>query len=257
MKDKFSIIIVPHDERKTRTYRIKYKTLYTLLVILAVGVIALAVFAVTYGKLLLKTKEIVMLQRKVERLTERNEKLKEIVANIDDIKKMSKQVKMMLGVNTSKGTDTLKSEMKAEESRNNRIQDEKNNMLRAIPSFWPVRGFITKKFNVSVEESKSDYHRGIDIAVQRGQPVRAAALGYVIETGWDKIFGYSVRIDHGYGIKTLYGHNERIVVKEGERVERGQTIAYSGNSGRSSAPHLHFEVTKNNISVDPLKYLLQ
>ncbi|MCD6379571.1 M23 family metallopeptidase [bacterium] len=211
----------------------------------------------TYGKLLLKTREIVMLQRKVERLTERNEKLKGIVGNIDEIMRMSNQMKMMLGVKSSEEADTLKREINAEERRNSRIQDEKNNMLRAIPSFWPVRGFITKKFNVSVEESNSDYHRGIDIAIQRGQPVRAAALGYVIAVGWDKIFGYSVRIDHGYGIKTLYGHNERIVVKEGERVERGQTIAYSGNSGRSSAPHLHFEVTKNNISVDPLKYLLQ
>jgi murein DD-endopeptidase MepM/ murein hydrolase activator NlpD len=71
------------------------------------------------------------------------------------------------------------------------------------------------------------------------------------------VYGYYVKIDHGYGIKTLYGHNERLVVMKGERVGRGQTIAYSGNTGKSTAPHVHFEVTQNNVYVDPLKYLLQ
>ena len=66
-----------------------------------------------------------------------------------------------------------------------------------------------------------------------------------------------MRIDHGYGIKTLYGHNDRLVVMRGERVGRGQTIAYSGNTGRSSAPHLHFEVLQDNVNADPLKYLLK
>jgi murein DD-endopeptidase MepM/ murein hydrolase activator NlpD len=79
----------------------------------------------------------------------------------------------------------------------------------------------------------------------------------VDEAGWDDTYGYYVRVDHGYGIKTLYGHNDRLVVMRGERVGRGQTIAYSGNTGRSSAPHLHFEVMKDNVFVDPLRYLPQ
>ncbi len=257
MKDKFSIVIVPHDVGKTRTYRIPYKVFYTFLVILAAGAILLTIFAATYGRLLLRTREIVVLQRQVEELTRKNEKLKEIAVNIDKIRMMSKEMRIMLGVNSSEESDAGRNEVRSAESVNNKIEDEKNNILRAIPSFWPVRGFLTKKFNISAEESSTDYHKGIDIAVQRGEPVRSAASGNVIAAGWDKIYGYFIRIDHGYGLKTLYGHNERIVVKDGERVERGQTIAYSGNSGKSSAPHLHFEVSKNNVSVDPLRYLLQ
>jgi murein DD-endopeptidase MepM/ murein hydrolase activator NlpD len=137
------------------------------------------------------------------------------------------------------------------------VDSERAQMLRSIPSFWPVRGYITKSYNVAGGPSDEDYHPGIDLGVDRGTPVRAAASGYVDEAGWDDTYGYYIRIDHGYGIKTLYGHNDRLVVMRGERVGRGQTIAYSGNTGRSSAPHVHFEVTKDNVNVDPLKYLLQ
>jgi murein DD-endopeptidase MepM/ murein hydrolase activator NlpD len=79
----------------------------------------------------------------------------------------------------------------------------------------------------------------------------------VTEAGWDDAYGYYVQIDHGYGIKTLYAHADMLVVSKGERVAQGQTIAYSGNTGRSTAPHLHFQVTQNNVPVDPLKYLLE
>jgi murein DD-endopeptidase MepM/ murein hydrolase activator NlpD len=130
-------------------------------------------------------------------------------------------------------------------------------MLRAIPTFWPVRGFITQRFNAAGSTREALFHGGIDIAVDRGTPVRAAASGYVTEAGWDESYGYYVQIDHGYGIKTLYAHADMLVVMDGERVEQGQTIAYSGNTGKSTAPHLHFQVTQNNVPVDPLKYLLQ
>ncbi|HMA76153.1 MAG TPA: M23 family metallopeptidase [Candidatus Krumholzibacteriaceae bacterium] len=257
MKDKFSVIIVPHDERKTRTYRIPYRVFYAVIAFAAVSIIAMAVFAATYGKLLFKAREIIVLQDQVEKLTRRNENLKEIVGNIDKISKLSKEVRTMLGVESGEKTAAGERQSRILATPEDKLQDEKDRMLRAVPSFWPVRGFLTKKFNVDVEESSPDYHQGIDIAVQRGEPVRAAASGYVIDAGWDEIYGYFVSIDHGYGIKSLYGHNERIVVKEEEKVERGQTIAYSGNSGRSSAPHLHFEVSKNNLKVNPLKYLLK
>lgn len=257
MKDKFSVIIVPHDIKNTRTYRIPYKLFYVFVVILCVGIISVVVFIATYGGLLVKTKELVMLEKQVRELRERNEKLGQVVLNINKMQGMEKQMKRMLGLQVSEAEEGEEGEEGATDQAREWIMDEKNNVLRTIPTFWPVRGFITKKFNMSVSEEDADYHRGIDIAVQRGEPVRAAAAGYVVESGWDEIFGYLVRIDHGNGLKTLYGHNERIVVKKGEKVARGQTIAYSGNSGRSSAPHLHFEVVKNNVNVDPLEYLLQ
>ena len=100
--------------------------------------------------------------------------------------------------------------------------------------------------------SRRHGHRG-----RPGNPVRAAASGYVTGAEWNDSYGYYVQIDHGYGIKTLYAHADMLVVSKGERVAQGQTIAYSGNTGNSTAPHLHFEVTQNNVPVDPLKYLLE
>ncbi len=256
MKDKFSVILVPHDIKNTRTYRVPYKLFYIFLVVLGVGVLSVGVFIATYGKLLIKTREIAALENRVEDLKKKNEKLEKIVLNVNKIQEMDMRMRKMLGMENEGGEGAEESSVEASSMVSERIVDEKSAVLRSIPSFWPVRGFITKEFNSSVGEGDPRHHLGVDIAVQRGEPVRASANGYVVETGWDGIFGYFVKLDHGNGLKTLYGHNERIVVKKGERITRGQTIAYSGNSGRSSAPHLHFEVIRNNAKVDPLEYLL-
>lgn len=257
-KDTFSIIVVPHDPKKTRTYHVPYRLFYAFLVLVAVGAVAMVVFLTTYGRLLLKARETVILERKVEALTKRSDQVRHLVRNMAQIRKMDLKVRQMLGVELQP-EDSL-ALAKAEQTENQierELYDERDQVLRAIPSFWPVKGHITKEFNIAGGEKDPTYHPGIDIGVSRGTPVRAAAAGYVTDAGWDDIYGYYVRIDHGYGIKTLYGHTERLVVMSDERVGRGQTIAYSGSTGRSSAPHIHFEVSQNNVPVDPLKYLFK
>jgi len=254
MKDKLSIIIVPHDVKKTRTYRIPYRALYVIMAVLGIGFIAFVLFIATYGKLLLKTNEMISMQRQLDDLRERNRKMSQVVINMGRIQGLNEQLRLMLGMeDTLRGEDVERAEMASHSSDNGRVA---TSLLQTTPSFWPVRGFITRKFNVSASENSGEYHNGIDIAVEKGEPVRAAAAGYVVESGWDEIYGFTIEIEHGNGLRTVYGHNERIVVKKGERVIRGQTIAYSGNSGRSTSPHLHFAVKRNNIYVDPLNYLL-
>ncbi|MBU8922387.1 MAG: M23 family metallopeptidase [Bacteroidales bacterium] len=257
-KETFSIIVVPHDIKKTRTYKVPYRTFYTVTTFLAIGLVAMVVFLSTYGKLLVKTRETLMLERQVRELTVRNEKISEVIRNLSEIHAMDLKVRGMLGLDIAEeDRRALDSTSPAVTAGETQLENEKTQMLRAIPSFWPVRGFITKGYNLGRGEGDPTYHPGIDIGVERGVPVRAAASGVVIDVGWDDIYGYIVQIDHGYGIKTLYGHNDRLVVIKGERVGRGQTIAHAGSTGRSTAPHLHFEVTQDNIQVDPLKYLLK
>lgn len=254
MKDKLSIIIVPHDVKKTRTYRIPYRVLYVVLFLVCAGFVAIAVFTVTYGNLILKTNEMVSMQRELEELRERNSKMRKVVINMGRLESMNDQIYEMLGIADTLVTGAVHRKLDNDGAqRNSRVA---SSLLQTTPSFWPVRGFITRKFNLSVSESSDEYHNGIDIAVEKGEPVRAAASGYVVESGWDEVLGFMVEVEHGNGLSTVYGHNERIVVREGERIARGQTIAYSGNSGMSTAPHLHFAVKKNNIYVDPLNYLL-
>ena len=255
-KGTFTIIIVPHDEKGTRQYRVQYRLFYTLIALIGVGIIAMVIFVATYGRILLKAREAVMLERQVQELTRRNEQVGELMRNLAQLRSMNLQVRRMLGLDVSE-EDSLAIQPAAMELSGEGLVYEQEQALQSMPTFWPVRGYITRGFDISAGSGNEGYHPGIDIAVPRGTPVRASAGGYVLEAGWDEMYGYYVLIDHGYGIKTLYGHNDRLRVTKGERVGRGQTIAYSGSTGKSTAPHLHFEVMQNNNYEDPLNYLLQ
>lgn len=135
--------------------------------------------------------------------------------------------------------------------------EDKRSMYAATPKIWPVRGWVTSHFGnrTSPFSGILKFHEGIDIAAQTGTPVVAPADGIVIKAGFGTGYGNMVEISHGYGIRTLYAHNSRLNVKVGQRVKRGDVIAYVGDSGSSTGPHLHYEVRVNNIAVNPIRYL--
>jgi len=116
---------------------------------------------------------------------------------------------------------------------------------------WPVSGPVTSGFGVRWGRM----HEGIDIAVGQGTPVRAAAAGTVLYAGWMEGYGNLVVIDHGNGLSTAYGHNSSLASAVGQTVATGQVVAYSGSTGHSTGPHVHFEVRVNGSPVDPLGYL--
>lgn len=125
------------------------------------------------------------------------------------------------------------------------------------PSIWPVYGRISSYYGYRFHpiERATKFHEGIDIAVQPGMQIRAAAAGQVTYSGWKAGYGYMIEINHGYGYVTRYGHNSRLIVKRGQTVKKGQVIAYSGSTGLSTGPHLHYEVIVNGKPVNPTKYL--
>ncbi|MCK4260406.1 MAG: M23 family metallopeptidase [Halanaerobiales bacterium] len=116
---------------------------------------------------------------------------------------------------------------------------------------WPIKGRISSYFG----PRWGKMHEGIDVAIPIGRNIKAAADGKVVWGGWINGYGYTVIIDHKDGYRTLYGHNSKVLVTGGKWVKQGQTIAKSGNSGRSTGPHLHFEIQKDGRAVDPMKYL--
>lgn len=124
---------------------------------------------------------------------------------------------------------------------------------------WPVTGAIriTSPFGWRYHPilRVKKYHNGEDIAVPSGTPVRAADSGVVVVSGWEGGYGNYIAIDHGNGISTGYGHNSRLLVRQGDKVIKGQVIAYSGSTGLSTGPHVHFEVRRNGIPIDPLPFL--
>jgi len=128
-----------------------------------------------------------------------------------------------------------------------------------VPGEWPLgdRGYITRGQVQSQGDSASreEAHPGLDIAVPVGTPVRASGGATVNQIGDDPEYGYYVLLDHPEEYQTMYGHLSRIIVTDGQTVEAGEVIGLSGNSGRSTAPHLHFEIRVNGAAVDPLGYL--
>jgi murein DD-endopeptidase MepM/ murein hydrolase activator NlpD len=135
--------------------------------------------------------------------------------------------------------------------------EDKRSLYASTPSGWPVRGWVTSPFGprVSPITGKPQFHEGMDIAVQIGTPVHAPADGVVVKAGFEAGYGNMVELSHGYGLKTVFGHNSRLNVKPGQHVKRGDIISYSGNTGSSTGPHVHYEVRVNNLPVNPARYV--
>jgi murein DD-endopeptidase MepM/ murein hydrolase activator NlpD len=128
----------------------------------------------------------------------------------------------------------------------------------ATPSIWPVKGWVTSGFGprVSPFTEKPAWHDGLDIGASANAPVQAPAQGRVTSVGFDPKLGNVVKLDHGFGIETLYGHLAKTLVKEGQRVKRGDVVGLVGSSGLATGPHLHYMVKVNGQTFDPTKYIL-
>jgi len=134
------------------------------------------------------------------------------------------------------------------------VDEDRTVKIRHIPSIWPTVGWVTRGFQHG-GGPVTPAHHGLDLAAREGTPVLATADGVVTFADWDQDLGWLVEINHGYGLVTRYGHNSGLRVDSGQPVRRGQIIAVVGNTGRSTAPHLHYEVWNGNTSVDPRDYL--
>ncbi len=133
------------------------------------------------------------------------------------------------------------------------------NTLLSTPSIWPVEGFISSRFGMrkSPFGRNRTFHKGLDISARTGTRIIATAEGTVKQTGYDGAYGISVEIDHGRGIVTKYAHMQRSAVKLGQWLRRGEVVGYIGMTGRTTGPHLHYEVRIGGVPTDPLKYILE
>lgn len=136
--------------------------------------------------------------------------------------------------------------------------DKKRSLLSSIPSISPVNGWVTSGygFRISPFTGEKTRHRGLDIASSIGTPILAPAAGVVIFSGRKADFGNFIMIAHGYGVVTRYGHNAHNLVQPGQKVKRGEQIGTVGASGRTTGPHLHYEVWVNGRPTNPKKFIL-
>lgn len=129
--------------------------------------------------------------------------------------------------------------------------------LASLPSRWPLRGSVNSEFGTrqSPWTKEREFHGGIDIAAERGTPVKAPSAGTIVFAGAQAEYGLTVILEHSADIRTIYGHLSKIHVKAGQRVDRGADLGVSGNTGRSSGPHLHYEILVKGQPVNPRAYL--
>jgi murein DD-endopeptidase MepM/ murein hydrolase activator NlpD len=138
-----------------------------------------------------------------------------------------------------------------------RVMARAGRMLASLPTRWPVRGGVNSEFGTrhSPWTREREFHSGMDIRAERGTPVYAPAAGTVVHSGAAQDYGTTIVLDHGQEIRTLYGHLSKLNVQAGQRVVRGTLIGYTGNTGRSSGPHLHYEIIVKGQAVNPRAYL--
>ena len=259
MKDRFlTVLVVPHDEKNVRRLRVSYRWLKAGMAVAGVLLIAVALAVLTYGRVASRATQATLLERENARLEVENAKVDEIAENLERTERAYAQIREMAGLPPdeagSSPADT--GEQPGPAGRGGGALGEPppgrgTEAPDSVPAGWPLslKGFETAGFG------GDGGHPGVDIAVPVHTPVLATARGVVAAADSDPVYGHYVVVAHGGGIETMYGHNAVLLVERGERVTRGQPIAYSGNSGRSTAPHLHYEIRREGRAIDPAPYL--
>jgi murein DD-endopeptidase MepM/ murein hydrolase activator NlpD len=211
---------------------------------LYIGAVLLTVGSISWVYLAAQAARVPFLTRRVTGLTREVKQLDTLQARLAEMERRFLQVQQMMGAT---GATTREPVVAAPPP-----PPKPDTATPTLPSLWPleVEGYVTRG-----SADSSDYsgpHPGLDVAVPVGTPIRAAGGGTIVEVGDDAKYGKFVRVEHRDGYETLYAHASEILVKQGDRVPSGRTIALSGNTGQSTAPHLHFEVRQAGAAVDPM-----
>jgi murein DD-endopeptidase MepM/ murein hydrolase activator NlpD len=248
-----TIVIQPDGATKSQTYRVPVWVLRMGIAFMAAAAVAAVIFAALYGPLLRAAARVPGLEHQVTRLEADNAKVRQLSAALDSAESRYAQVRQMIGGDIVRDPLTVGTALPVAPAVLARLADAPRGPAvgLTIPRRWPLDepGYVTRG---QVGTGTSDEaHPGIDIAVALGSIVRAAGGGTVHQLGEDPEYGFFVLVDHPDEYQTMYGHLSRILVEPGASVAPGQVIGLSGNSGRSTAPHLHFEIRQKGVSLDP------
>ena len=235
---------------KGRSYRITLSraAFWLALIVEVVVLVGLIVTLAMYGRAAVVADQAESLALENARLIDRAQRVVALQQEVDRLRSMEAKVLALMGIDTlAVGRGRWDDLIEGEE-----IADSTTD-VSGEGFIWPVSGVISRGYRPN--GGSGTPHLGLDIAGESGAPIKAIQDGVVTFAGSDSVFGNMVMIDHGSGVSSLYGHNSKLLVREGEGVKRGQIIARLGSTGRSSAPHLHLEIRGGGTTVDPLKYL--
>lgn len=268
----YSIIVAPSDGSRSYHLQVSRRAVIAAALLLCLAGASFVFLAATHGVLTRKVSSWESLEARCRDLEREAARVGELEEEVSRLREMDRRVRSLLGLPEPPATVSSNEESagRNEEAwtpgatldlpdavvpnEETRLALEKTLRARRGALAWPVSGFVTSSFGE--ERGEGGVHVGIDVAAARNTPVTAPVAGSVIEAGWHSIYGNVAVIDHGGGLVAVYGHNARLLVRKGDRVKEGDTVALVGSTGQSSAPHLHFETRQDGYAIDPL-YLLK
>lgn len=265
-----TIMMVPHDSNRTINLKVPSIGIVSSVLLWLVGsiyVISVAVDTVKYyhmeNKLSFYTEQFIQLKATIS-------SLKKAEAEFQRILSFGSKEKILENVDNKVNTydagsidmKILKEQIKGTVEKVGAIKDflkEQKDIYMATPKGWPIEGRITSGFGQreNPKNGGSEFHSGLDISASSGSPVKVTADGIVSFSGWSAGNGNLVVIEHGSGYSTFYAHNTSVRVSVGKRVKRGDIVAYSGSTGNSTGPHLHYEVWHNGRAVNPQGFIME
>jgi len=247
-----SLMIVPDGVETPFGIKMRAWLFKTLIVLAVLFLVAVILFFAFYGKIIARAALADRLEQENENLQRYKYKVGLLEDKMRDTREIVSRISQLAGVDIELPELPPDSVLFAGmEKTPPAIMARSSTASSGIPDGLPLQGYMTRGFR----DDSAGYHPGIDIAAAVGTPVLATASGKVTFAGVDSVYGETIIIEHDNGISTLYGHNSELLVEEGNEVLVGGRIALSGNTGVSTAPHLHYEIRENNQPVNPLKYI--
>lgn len=275
-KNQVTILFIPDDTGRTVSVHVHRGIIQALIIFAVLIVAGMAGLLYVAGDIAVKLQQVYLLKKENQRLRDDNSRLLQISAKLDNVQRMHEYLSRLMRMTGEQPVDVPGKHGRADESTVTRtdtmagdgavspspvveaLQDRKgtpHELFDGLPYLRPVEGWVTREF--MQDSAHADMrHEGVDFAAVQGTPIRVTAPGTVKDAGTDEYFGKNVTVEHRFGFVTRYGHCSHILVSAGDHVKRGQIIALVGNTGRSSAPHLHYEVIKDNHTMDPFRYIL-
>lgn len=265
-------LIVPEGHTKSLKFKLSFFIVRLLVGVLGFLLFFVIVLSVFHGKLLYEVIAGKSLKQENEKLKIYNAKVVELEKELWEYKKFVQRVAELAGVeyqgqtktqlaSYSAGLDMLDADVipSVAEAEDQGLPTLDSLVIlsdsaRHVPAGAPIEGWITQGFSMNIPGFGAQ-HPGVDFAAKTGTEVKATADGKVFLVAWDDVYGMLVAVDHENGYLSYYGHNSKILVNVGDAVLRNQVVALSGNTGRSSAPHLHYEIRKDDVPVDPANFL--
>jgi murein DD-endopeptidase MepM/ murein hydrolase activator NlpD len=288
MDNRYStIIFVPHARAKFRKLKVSHRLLFSLVSLVTSSLCLSTFFSVQYFTSLSQTHELSKLRHENHELQSANEQFSKSVESLrtqlHSVEDRTRKLAIIAGISTLDETSQggvggirpaddsgspYRDDIDKMSFRSHRLDSDLSileqkfvaqaQLLSSTPSIAPVRGILTDGFGGRSDPFTGEpgNHNAVDISSAVGQPVRAPADGIVVKAEWANGYGNVIYLSHGYGYSTRYGHLSAYAARPGQHVKRGDIIAYVGSTGRSTGPHLHYEVRLNNNPVNPLEYIL-